>query len=106
MMIDPRMGAHIKSIEAYHDFITTVVLCAPDRFPIREYHSARLDVESAFAILLNKFGFVEERIADPDLMLRLRAILDASLAAYRASDDLKGAHLLQDFERLIRENVH
>lgn len=101
-MIDPTLGSHIKSMEAYHDFITTIVLCAPDRFPIREYHSAKLDTESAFAILADKFRFVAERIADAELELRLRAILDDSLAAYRASENQKGARLLQDFQELIR----
>ena len=90
----------VKSLERLYDFIATVVLCAPDRFPKRDYlaEEDQLTLDRAFEELNAGMEFVRKEITDEVELARLQRLLDESLAAYRAGDEVKGAHLLQDFE--------
>jgi hypothetical protein len=86
------------------DFITTVLLCAPDRFVRREWlkEDEQLNLERAFRILDEKFPLVEERVADRTALMELRELMEASHQAYVAGDCVNGARLIQEFERLVR----
>ena len=90
----------VKSLGRLYDFISTVVVCAPNRFPIEDFLAAKdqLTLERAFEELNAGMQFVREEIKDEAEILRLQQLLDDSLVAYRAGDDVKGAHLLQAFE--------
>lgn len=97
------MRRYVRSIEGLHDFIATVVLGAPDRFRIRDHRPAeeQLNLDRAFEELRAGLGFVAPRDDDPSFHVRLQSVLDASLAAYRAGERKRGAHLLQDFQDMI-----
>ena len=92
----------VKSLERLHDFIATVVLCAPNRFPTRDYlpDDEQMNLDRAFEELRHGITFAPERLGS-DTRSRLHAILDESYSAYQRGDDVGGAHLLQDFERTI-----
>ncbi len=93
----------VVHFEAYLDFITLVVLCAPDRFPREEFlkDDDQYDLDKEFRVLRDKFVLVEERVQSAETLSAMRELLDASFNAYRAGDAVKGAHLIQDFRSLI-----
>lgn len=93
----------VTSIERLYDFIATVVLCAPDRFPKRDFlaEEDQLTLDRAFAELNAGMEFVRKRNPDPAVHQQLQGLLDESLAAYRRGEEVKGAHLLQDFEQVV-----
>ena len=94
------MKRFVRSLRGLHDFIATVVVCAPDRFRERDFRSEgdQLTLERAFAELQAALEFVDARPKDSELNVRLKQLLDESLAAYRSGDEVTGAHLLQDFQ--------
>ncbi|NWK44741.1 hypothetical protein [Ralstonia pickettii] len=95
--------AWVRNFGGYVDFISYVLLSAPDDFPEEDYLSPdeQMNLEKAFEELRNGMHFVEEKIVDGATRVRLRDLLDASLSAYRTGKDVEGAHLLQDFEKLL-----
>jgi hypothetical protein len=95
--------AWVRDIGSLHNFIGYVVLRAPDRFPREDYLSEeeQMNLDRAFAALREGVALVERDFPGADVGRGLNSVLDKSLACYRAGDDVAGAHLLQDFERLI-----
>jgi len=93
----------IRDLLGLHDFISLVVLDAPDRFPYRDHRAAddQLNLDRAFAELRAGLEFVATSASDPHLHDRLSVVLDESLAAYQAGERKKGAHRLQDFQDMI-----
>ncbi|MDW3687849.1 hypothetical protein RA280_40215 [Cupriavidus sp. CV2] len=97
----------VKDINSFHNFIGYVVIRAPDRFPIEDYLplDQQMNLGRAFAELRHGLEFVDPTVAGEEKKQKLSALLDASFAAYSSGDDVKGAHLLQDFEGLIFKNT-
>jgi hypothetical protein len=97
------LGAHIKSLSDYMDFITVVLLCAPDRFIPREWKAEdeQLNLDRAFWILRDRFSLVEPRVTDAEALPRIRGLLEASYRAYASGEHASGAHLIQDFREQI-----
>lgn len=97
----------VKSFEGLLDFISGVIIHAPDEFPKEDYLSddEQLTLELAFEELNHGMQFVKQKIKDEDVLIQLQSTLDASLAAYREGNDVKGAHLLQGFEKSLLENT-
>jgi hypothetical protein len=93
----------VRHLASLHDFIGFIVLRAPDRFPKEDFLSDddQLTLDRAFDELRTGLEFVETSDRDPHFHDRLNATLDESLAAYRAGERKKGAHLLQDFQDMI-----
>ena len=79
----------VTSIERLHDFLSTVIVYAPDRFPKRDFltEADQVTLDRAFEELNHGMQFVRGRIEDESVLSRLQQILDASLAAYRESED-------------------
>ncbi|WP_175832394.1 hypothetical protein [Burkholderia cepacia] len=86
----------------YHDFISYVLLSAPDDFPEEDYLSAdeQMTLEKAFAELLSTLPVVVPKVSSDCLPL-LRTMLEMSLEAYQYGDSMRGAHILQEFEGMI-----
>ena len=98
------MSPHrIQSIDSLYDFIGYVVLCAPDRFPRRDYipEDRQMNLERAFEELKQAISLVETDYPGADQQRGLSATLDRALASYRQGDIVAGAHTLQDFQDLI-----
>jgi hypothetical protein len=93
----------VRDIDSFYDFISLVVVSAPDDFPVEDYLSddEQLNLERAFAELKKGVEFVERDFPGADRDRGLNAMLDEALALYRAGEDVKAAHLLQDFEAKI-----
>lgn len=94
------MGAQLRG---YVDFISYVLMNAPDDFPEEDYlqQDEQMNLEKAFDELRSGMPFVEESVTDSATLTQLRALLDASLSAYRLGKSVEGARLLQDFEKLL-----
>lgn len=92
----------VKDIDSLYDFIGYVVLGAPNEFPVEDFlpPDEQMNLEKAFEELRRGLGVIDLEVAN-ERKLRLSSLLDESLAAYRSGDDVKGAHLLQDFEALV-----
>jgi len=93
----------VRDIDSLHDFIGYVVLSAPDRFPREDYLSEaeQMNLERAFAELRRGVTLVEKDFPGADRERGLSVILDKALVTYRNGDEVAGANLLQDFEKLI-----
>jgi hypothetical protein len=93
----------VRDIDSLYAFIGYVVLSAPDRFPREDYltDEEQMNLERAFAELRNGIAIVEADFPGADEQRGLAILLDQALASYRSGDDLRGAQLLQDFERLV-----
>jgi hypothetical protein len=91
----------VRDIDRLHDFIAYVVVHAPDNFPKEDYlkENEQMTLETAFEEL--RRGVQLRNFAAADASCQLSAILDDALALYRTGEDVKGAHRIQDFERLI-----
>ncbi|MDQ1133908.1 hypothetical protein QE386_002503 [Pseudoxanthomonas winnipegensis] len=95
--------ARVNSIDSLYDFIGYVVLCAPDQFPVRDYlpSDAQMNLDKAFDELRRGIDLIEADMVDDARRKQLALLLDQALAAYKAGDEFKGAHLVQDFQGLI-----
>jgi len=88
--------AWIKNLNTFRDFLSLVIVHAPDDFPREDYltDDEQLRLESAFTELYGGLRFL--RVGRP--LTRLRSLLDEALAAYRSGNDVEGARVLQSFE--------
>lgn len=97
----------IRNYDTFVDFISYVLLSAPDDFPHEDYLSddEQMSLDRAFEELNSGMRFVAAKVKDDAVIEKLRRALNASHAAYRAGDRVKGAHLLQDFEKTLLERA-
>lgn len=96
----------IKNFNGFLDFLSLVIVHAPDGFPKEDYlrDEEQLTLDSAFKELRDGMKFVESKVASRPALDVLHSQIDQALTLYRQGEDVKGAHLLQDFEqRLLRE---
>ena len=93
----------VKHIDGLHDFISYVVVHAPDEFPQEDFldDDEQMTLDQAFAELRDGLRFVEAAFPGADKERGLSDLLDRSLQNYKNGDDIRGAHLLQEFERRI-----
>lgn len=93
----------IKNYNGFVDFLSLVIVHAPDGFPKEDYlrDDEQLTLESAFKELRDGMAFVAPRVADGVALNTLHGQLDQALALYRQGEDVKGANLLQGFEQLL-----
>jgi hypothetical protein len=93
-------GRWVNSLEDLHEFISYMVAYAPDEFPEEDFlrPEEQLNLQSAFQEIFRGMDMVDHVLRDPIRAKKLRSMLDESLQAYREGDDVRGAHLLQEFE--------
>lgn len=93
----------VRDVESFYNFIGYVVLRAPDNFPKEDYlaESEQMNLEKAFEELRAGIKLVQADFPDKDKASKLRSLLDESLSYYRTGDEVKAAHLLQDFQDSI-----
>ena len=93
----------IKNFSGFLDFLSLVIVHAPDDFPKEDYlrDNEQLTLETAFKELSDGMKFVERKVSTRAALDALRGQLDQALALYRQGDAVKGAHLLQDFEQSL-----
>jgi hypothetical protein len=98
--------AKIKKLSDLNDRIGFTVLAAPDQFPKVGVFGddQKKNLLAAFDILQEGMPLVEKKIKDPVQLSRLQQLLNESLSAYQRGDDMKGAHLLQDFQNIVFPN--
>ena len=91
----------VEKIDELYDFIGLVVLRAPDQFPRHDFLAAdeQLDLERAFGELGRGAELVGKDF--PEKVPLLNEMLAQSLAFYRAGDQFRGAHRLQDFQDAV-----
>lgn len=59
-----------------------------------------MDLDKAFAQLETGLVHVEQAV-EPETVVELRKLLEKCHQLYRTGEDIKGAHLLQDFESIL-----
>ncbi|MDQ1120685.1 MULTISPECIES: hypothetical protein [Pseudoxanthomonas] len=60
-----------------------------------------MNLDKAFDELRRGIDLIEADMVDDARRKQLALLLDQALAAYKAGDEFKGAHLVQDFQGLI-----
>jgi hypothetical protein len=95
--------AHVKDIDRLYNFIDYVVLTAPDRFPRRDHlrQDEQMTLEKAFAELRHGIDLVKAQSPDHPNADKLTGVLEDALALYRAGEEARGAHRLNDLEAMI-----
>lgn len=95
----------IKTINDLYNHIAYVVIYGPDRFPYRDFLAIddQMNLDKAFTQLREGVEIAYPEDFHPEKKPMLYALLDQSLAAYRAGEDIKAAHLLQDLQDNIFE---
>lgn len=95
--------AHVKDIDSLYNFIGYVVLMAPDRFPRRDYlrEDEQMTLEKAFEELRRGVDLVKAQSPDLANADKLTGVLEDALALYRAGEETRGAHRLNDLEAMI-----
>lgn len=90
----------VKSIPGLRDFLSLVIVHAPDEFPQEDFlkPEEQLNLERAFAELQHGLSLLVEQKGNARPATQLAAILDAAYRAYQENDDVRGAHFLQEFE--------
>lgn len=102
----PGRGTRVANLKTVNDLfyhIGYVVLCAPDKFPVRDYLAPdkQMDLDRAFVQLRQGVEIAYPADFHPEKRGALYSLLDKSLSAYRAGDRFNGAHLLQGFQDQI-----
>lgn len=90
----------VRDIDSLWNFIGYVVLRAPDRFPVEDYlePEEQMTLERAFVELRRGIDIIKKDSLPSETEIQLGLLLEQSLQAYRSGEELKGAHLLQDFQ--------
>jgi exonuclease VII small subunit len=93
----------ITDLNSFRDFIGYAVLCAPDDFPEEDYlqPDEQMNLERAFEELRNALNLVKPSKLNDAKRRDALSLLEESLNSYRSGNDIKGAHLLQDFQNVI-----
>ena len=86
-----------------YNAIGYVVICAPDKFPYRDFlpPEEQSTFENQFERLRDAIAIIDPKIATPEMLPRLRSLLEESYEAYKSGDNDRGAHLLNDWSELI-----
>lgn len=93
-----------ESLGQFHDFWSTVLLKAPDKFEMSfidtpiDQRQALLD---AFESLRNGFSFVRAKLKDERLVRVLEELVQMSFEFYESGDRKRGIQALQECEGLI-----
>lgn len=92
-----------RALTEYHDFIAYVTLCAPSDFPEEDYLQPheQMTLDKAFSRLRSEFSLVRERVKDESSLALLAELLEMSYEHYSHGDEVKGAHIIQEFETII-----
>ncbi|HSE15780.1 MAG TPA: hypothetical protein VLB46_01940 [Pyrinomonadaceae bacterium] len=93
----------IRDLDSLWDFIGYVVLSAPDDFAEEDFLQPheQMNLERAFEELRNALNLIKPAKLNDAKRSHALSLLEESLNSYQAGDDVKGAHLLQDFQVLI-----
>lgn len=97
------MLVRVNNIDEFRQLLHVIVLCAPDRFPTRDFLKAedQLTLNTAYRDMNYGMQFVAKKIRNTDTLAKIQSMLDQSLEFYLQGEKVKGAHLLQDLEDLI-----
>jgi hypothetical protein len=100
------MSSWIQDLSSLKDFIGYVVLSAPDNFVEEDYlqPDEQMNLERAFEELRNAMNLIKPSKLNDAARSEALSLLEESLNSYRAGDDVKGAHLLQDFRVFISKS--
>lgn len=101
------MTAKLQRLSDLRAEVNSIVLTAPDRFPLIGPFGP--DQKKNLLIAFDELQrdglpLVEKKIKDPAALEQLRNLLRDALAAYQQGDRKKGAHLLQDFQNIVFPN--
>jgi hypothetical protein len=93
----------VNNIEEFKRILHVTVLCAPNRFAVRDFldKDEQLTLETAYRDLNYGMQFVVKKVKKPEAVTQVQHILDESLALYKQGEEQKAAHMLQDLEDII-----
>lgn len=97
------MLQRVKNIEHFLQLLHVTVLCAPDRFPVRDFldEDEQLNIETAYRDLNYGMQFVAKKVKNPETVTKVQKMLDEFLTLYKRGEEQKGAHMLQDLEDVV-----
>ena len=93
----------VNDLKEFRQLLHVTVMCAPDKFPVRDYLQPedQLTLDTAFKDLHYGMQFVAKHVKDAERLSQIQAMLDEALVSYKQGLAIEGAHLLQDLEDMI-----
>lgn len=90
----------VESVDDLWDHIAYVLAYAPDKFPHRDFLSPdqQMTLDRAFEQLREGVTLAYPEEAFSDKRAKLFTLLDHSYTAYKAGDEQKAGHILNEFE--------
>jgi hypothetical protein len=95
--------AWVDDEASLRDFISLVLVYAPDRFPVEDYLSAgeQLNLDSAFEELRRGLQYARILKKEPARRAAATDLLERSYQAYRRSELAVASTLLREFEACL-----
>lgn len=93
-----------NDLHAFKDFLSMVILCAPDQFFEEDFLPAdqQLNLERAFEGLEHGFRITAEETGKASLVESCRRLAAEALTHYQSGRDMEGQRKLEEAEALIR----
>jgi hypothetical protein len=92
----------VKNASGFRDFLSLVIVHAPDSFPEEDYlePEQQLNLEMAFRELQSGLGFLPSARINPSEKQELEKLLRQAHRKYLEGQDVQAAHLLQKLEAI------
>jgi recombinational DNA repair protein (RecF pathway) len=97
----------VKSESGFRDFLSLVIVHAPDEFPEEDFlePEEQLTLDLAFDELRKGIELLSARRVSPNQKQQLHELLKQAYSNYLNGEDVKAAHLLQELEVLAFAGV-
>ena len=92
-------------LQSFKDFVTIVVVCAPDQFLHEDWRSNddQMNLERAFASLRYGLDLTAKEKGESPLLTQCRELVEAAYTEYAAGRNREGRAKMQEMEKLLKK---
>lgn len=92
-----------KDLHGFKDFIGSVILCAPDMFPVRDWRGPdeQMNLDRAFIGLRYGLKLTAQEKGESPLLAKCRELVEEAYGLYRARQDHAGQLKLEEMDKLL-----
>ena len=108
-MVSPNINTPARGgfhdLHSFKDFVTMVVVCAPDQFMHEDWRAAddQLNLDRAFAGLRYGLDLTAKEKGESPLLAQCRELVEAAHADYIAGREREGRAKMQAMEKLLKK---
>ena len=92
-----------KDLHGFKDFVGSVILCAPDMFPVRDWRGPdeQMNLDRAFIGLRYGLKLTAQEKGDSPLLAKCRELVEEAYALYQGGQDHPGQRKLEEMDKLL-----